>query len=43
MERNIRMREKLTINNLKAILSGEMKNGKESMKITLDGRELMGH
>ena len=38
-ERNIKIRENLTINNLKAILNREMKIEKENIKIMLDGHE----
>ena len=42
-ERSIKIREKLTINNLKAIMSSGMKREKEYIKIILEGYELMGH
>ena len=38
-ERNIKIRENLTINNLKAILNREMKIEKGNIKIMLDGHE----
>ena len=38
-ERNIKIRENLTINNLKAILNREMKLELESIKIMFDGQE----
>ena len=39
-ERSIRMREHLTINNLKTILTREMKTEKENIKLILEGKEL---
>ena len=42
-ERGIRMREHLTINNLKTILTREMKTEKENIKLILEGKELQGH
>ena len=41
-ERSIKIREKLTINNLKVLSSG-MKLERENIKIILEGYELMGH
>ena len=41
-EREIKVREKLTINNLKSIVAGELQTGKENIRITLDGKELAG-
>ena len=38
-ERSIKIREKLTINNLKAIMSSGMKLERENIKILLEGYE----
>ena len=42
-ERSIKIRENLTINNLKAILNSGVKLERKNIKIILEGYELMGH
>ena len=39
----IKVREKLTINNLKSIVAGKMKNSKKNIKITQEDKEITGH
>ena len=42
-ERSIKIRENLTINNLKAIMNSGMKLERKNIKIILEGYEQMGH